>query len=203
MKKILLLLSIIFVIGCTVCPEPTIIDFDKSGCCDDYDNNYVCDYLEGETMNPTVTIETSIGVIKAELFQDKAPKTVANFIKLVKQGFYDGIKFHRVIPDFMIQTGDPEGTGMGGPGYAIEDEFHPDLKHDKPGILSMANSGPNTGGSQFFITEIPTAWLDNKHAVFGKVTEGMDLVHKIANVERDARDAPLEDVLMVKVSVEE
>ncbi|MEW4454895.1 peptidylprolyl isomerase [Bremerella sp. JC817] len=125
------------------------------------------------------TIETNKGTIKLELFDDKVPKTVANFEKLAGEGFYDGLKFHRVIPDFMIQTGCPQGTGTGGPGYKFADEFHPDLKHDSPGILSMANAGPNTNGSQFFITHTETPWLDNKHSVFGKVTEGQDIVDAI------------------------
>ncbi|PQO31714.1 peptidylprolyl isomerase [Blastopirellula marina] len=125
------------------------------------------------------TIETNKGTIKLELFEDKVPKTVANFEKLAGEGFYDGLKFHRVIPDFMIQTGCPSGTGTGGPGYKFADEFHPDLKHDGPGILSMANAGPNTNGSQFFITHVETPWLDNKHSVFGKVLEGQDIVDAI------------------------
>lgn len=115
------------------------------------------------------TITTNRGEIRLELFADKTPKTVANFEKLVKDGFYDGLKFHRVIDDFMVQTGCPKGTGTGGPGYTFEDEFHKELKHDKPGILSMANAGPNTNGSQFFITHVPTPWLDGKHSVFGRV----------------------------------
>ncbi len=115
------------------------------------------------------TIKTNRGDIRLKLHDDKTPKTVANFEKLANEGFYDGLKFHRVIPDFMIQTGCPEGTGTGGPGYKFNDEFHKDLKHDKPGILSMANAGPNTNGSQFFITHVPTPWLDKKHSVFGEV----------------------------------
>jgi peptidyl-prolyl cis-trans isomerase B (cyclophilin B) len=126
------------------------------------------------------TITTNRGDIKLELFEDKVPKTVANFEKLVKDGFYNGLKFHRVIEDFMIQTGCPKGTGTGGPGYTFEDEFHPDLKHDKPGILSMANAGPNTNGSQFFITHVPTPWLDRKHSVFGRVLgDGQKVVNAI------------------------
>ena len=109
------------------------------------------------------------------MFADKAPKTVNNFVFLARQGFYDGIIFHRVIDNFMAQGGDPTGTGTGGPGYKFQDEFHPSLKHDKPGMLSMANAGPNTNGSQFFITHVPTPWLDNKHSVFGQVKEGIDV----------------------------
>jgi peptidyl-prolyl cis-trans isomerase B (cyclophilin B) len=125
------------------------------------------------------TIKTSRGVIKIQLFDDKAPKTVANFEKLASSGFYNGLKFHRVISDFMIQTGCPKGTGTGGPGYQFADEFHKDLKHSGPGILSMANAGPNTNGSQFFITHVATPHLDGKHSVFGKVIEGQDVVDAI------------------------
>ena len=147
------------------------------------------------------TIETNVGTIEIKLFNEDAPKTVANFVKLANEGFYDGIIFHRVIPDFMVQTGDPTGTGRGGPGYKFKDEFSPNLRHDKPGVLSMANSGPNTNGSQFFITEVPTPWLDNKHSVFGEVIGGMDVVKKIAGAERDARDKPREEIKMVKVTI--
>ena len=125
------------------------------------------------------TIETSKGTIRAVLHADKAPKTVANFEKLAAKGFYNGLKFHRVIEDFMIQTGCPKGTGSGGPGYQFADEFHKDLKHDGPGVLSMANAGPNTNGSQFFITHVATPWLDGKHSVFGQVIEGQDIVDAI------------------------
>jgi len=127
----------------------------------------------------TAIIETTKGVIKFELFNDKAPKTCANFEKLAADGFYDGLKFHRVIPDFMIQTGCPHGTGTGGPGYKFDDEFHSDLKHKGPGVVSMANAGPNTNGSQFFITHVETSWLDGKHSVFGQVIEGQDVVDAI------------------------
>jgi peptidyl-prolyl cis-trans isomerase B (cyclophilin B) len=125
------------------------------------------------------TIDTNRGTIKLKLHADKAPKTVANFEKLAKQGFYNGLKFHRVIENFMVQTGCPKGTGTGDPGYKFADEFHPDLKHSGPGVLSMANSGPNTNGSQFFITHVATPWLDGKHSVFGQVIEGQDVVNAI------------------------
>jgi len=121
----------------------------------------------------------SMGVVKILLHADKTPKTVQNFIDLSKSGFYDGVIFHRVIPGFMAQSGDPDGTGTGGPGYTFEDEFHPSLTHDSAGILSMANRGPNTNGSQFFITYAPTPHLDNAHTVFGKVVEGMELIEAI------------------------
>lgn len=125
------------------------------------------------------TFDTDRGTIRVQLHDDKTPKTVENFETLAKKGFYDGLAFHRVIPDFMVQGGCPEGTGTGGPGYQFEDEFHPDLKHDHPGVLSMANAGPNTNGSQFFITHVATPWLDGKHSVFGDVLEGQDVVDSI------------------------
>lgn len=126
------------------------------------------------------TIETNRGTIKLELFEDQVPRTVGNFVKLSQDGFYDGLTFHRVIPDFMVQAGCPQGTGTGGPGYTFEDEFVADLRHDGPGVLSMANAGPNTNGSQFFITHVPTPWLDGKHSVFGRVLEGQDVIDSIA-----------------------
>ena len=127
-------------------------------------------------MNRTAKFETNHGTFSVELFEDKAPVTTKNFIDLIEKGFYDGVIFHRVIKGFMIQGGDPTGTGRGGPGYTIKDEFHKELRHSGPGILSMANAGPNSGGSQFFITLAATPWLDGKHAVFGRVTDGMDVV---------------------------
>ena len=127
----------------------------------------------------TATIATDKGNIRIQLFEAETPKTVGNFEKLANEGFYDGLKFHRVIADFMIQGGCPQGTGTGGPGYKFEDEFHPELTHDGPGVLSMANSGPNTNGSQFFITHVKTDWLDGKHSVFGKVIEGQDVVDAV------------------------
>jgi cyclophilin family peptidyl-prolyl cis-trans isomerase len=132
-------------------------------------------------------IETDQGEILCELHAEKAPTTVNNFVFLAREGFYDKVLFHRVIKDFMAQTGDPTGTGSGGPGYTFEDEFHPDLRHDSAEILSMANSGPSTNGSQFFVTHVATPWLDDKHSVFGKVTEGMDILLSIA--ERDPGDS--------------
>jgi peptidyl-prolyl cis-trans isomerase B (cyclophilin B) len=124
-------------------------------------------------------IDTDRGTIRVELFDDKAPNTVANFEKLASDGYYDGLVFHRVIDNFMIQGGCPDGTGMGGPGYTFGDEFHSELRHEGPGILSMANSGPNTNGSQFFITHVATPWLDGKHSVFGRVAEGQEIVDSV------------------------
>ena len=130
------------------------------------------------------TIETNKGTIRVELHADEVPNTVANFEKLVGDGFYDGLKFHRVIGDFMIQTGCPKGTGTGDAGYKFDDEFHADLKHDGPGVLSMANAGPNTNGSQFFITHVATPHLDNKHSVFGRVIDGLDVVNSVAQGDK-------------------
>ena len=145
--------------------------------------------------------ETNKGTFEIELFTEKAPITTKNFIDLSEKGFYDGLIFHRVISGFMLQGGDPEGQGTGGPGYTIDDEFHPDLIHDSEGILSMANAGPNTGGSQFFITLAPTRWLDNHHSVFGKVTKGMEVVRAIGKVETGANDKPTEDVIINKLTI--
>ena len=146
-------------------------------------------------------METEKGMIVFELFADKTPKTVNNFVFLARQGFYDQVIFHRVIADFMAQGGDPTGTGTGGPGYRFEDEFHPTLRHDKPGILSMANAGPNTNGSQFFITHIATPWLDDKHTVFGQVLEGMDVLMSIP--PRDPMNPEYPGVKILKVTIEE
>ncbi|VBB06626.1 cyclophilin peptidyl-prolyl cis-trans isomerase signature [Lucifera butyrica] len=156
----------------------------------------------GSVKNPVAVFETTKGTFKVELFEDKAPITSKNFISLVNKKFYDGTIFHRVIDGFMIQGGDPTGTGTGGPGYTIPDEFSPDLKHDSPGILSMANAGPNTGGSQFFITLEPTPWLDHHHSVFGKVIEGMDVVKAIGKVKTDESDRPVEDVVVKKITIQ-
>ena len=140
----------------------------------------------------TATIQTNRGDIVIDLYADKVPNTVNNFVALARDGFYDGVSFHRVIADFMIQGGDPTGSGRGGPGYQFNDEFHPELVHDGSGVLSMANAGPNTNGSQFFITHVATNWLDNKHSVFGKVRSGQDVV-----------DAIQQGDVMEKVEIEE
>jgi cyclophilin family peptidyl-prolyl cis-trans isomerase len=149
----------------------------------------------------TAVFETSMGKVEIELYNDLAPKTVKNFTDLVGKKFYDGLIFHRVIDDFMIQGGCPQGTGMGGPGYTIKDEFGKGLKHDKPGILSMANAGPDTGGSQFFITLVPCPWLDGHHAIFGHVVSGLDIVQKIGKVPTDSKDRPLTKVVIKKVTI--
>lgn len=165
---------------------------------------------------PWAHFETSAGDFVCELFADRAPATVANFVGLtsgakewtdpranqtVKRPFYDGLVFHRVIPGFMIQGGCPLGNGTGGPGFRFGDEFHPSLQHDTKGVLSMANSGPNTNGSQFFITVVPTPWLDGKHSVFGKVVSGYSVVEKIAASPRDDRDRPKTEVVLRKVTI--
>jgi len=150
----------------------------------------------------TATLHTNHGAIAIELFDEDAPKTVDNFLKLSRDGFYDGVIFHRVIPDFMIQGGDPTGTGTGGPGYQFEDEFN---EHKVVrGALAMANAGPNTNGSQFFIVTTEAAsWLDGKHTVFGRVTDGMDVVDTISDVETDGRDRPRDDVKIERVDVDQ
>jgi cyclophilin family peptidyl-prolyl cis-trans isomerase len=146
-------------------------------------------------------METDKGTMIIELFADKTPKTVNNFIFLSREGFYDGVIFHRVISNFMAQGGDPTGSGMGGPGYRFEDEFHPSLRHDKQGVLSMANAGPNTNGSQFFITHVPTPWLDGKHSVFGQVVEGLDVLMSIPPRDPNNRNSPA--VKITRVTIEE
>jgi cyclophilin family peptidyl-prolyl cis-trans isomerase len=138
----------------------------------------------------TAILHTDKGDITVELHADKTPKTVNNFVFLASEGFYDNTIFHRVIADFMAQAGDPTGSGRGGPGYRFSDEFHPTLKHNTPGVLSMANAGPNTNGSQFFITHVPTPWLDNKHSVFGHVIKGMDVLTSIPPRDPQRVDAP-------------
>lgn len=157
-------------------------------------------------------METNMGNMTIELFEEDAPLTVANFVGLAEgtkenkakplgTPYYDGIVFHRVIKDFMIQGGDPDGKGTGGPGYNFEDEFYSDRKHDKKGILSMANAGPGTNGSQFFITEVPTPWLDGRHTIFGQVIDGLDVIDSIANVKKGAQDRPVDDVMINHVHI--
>lgn len=161
---------------------------------------------QGETKTVKIKIETSMGEILAELYPEDAPTAVKNFLDLMDKGFYKDMIFHRVIPDFMIQTGDPTGTGRGGPGYKFNDEFSPRLRHDKPGVIAMANSGPNTNGSQFYITETATPWLDQGremgrgYTIFGQVTKGMDVVKAIAHVDRDGNDKPLQPVQLISVA---
>jgi peptidyl-prolyl cis-trans isomerase A (cyclophilin A) len=167
---------------------------------------------------PTAVIDTSMGRVTCKLFDKEAPKTVANFIGLAEgtkdwndptshekvhgKRFFDGTSFHRVIPEFMIQGGDPTGTGMGDPGYMFEDEFNPDLNFDVPGRLAMANSGPNTNGSQFFITEVPTEYLNQKHTIFGQCDDsGILVVKSIARVERDPQDKPVQAVTLIKITI--
>jgi cyclophilin family peptidyl-prolyl cis-trans isomerase len=144
-------------------------------------------------------LNTDKGEITLKLFADITPITVNNFVFLARQGFYDGTIFHRVISDFMAQGGDPTGTGMGGPGYRFSDEFNAGLRHDKPGVLSMANAGSNTNGSQFFITHIPTPWLDNKHSVFGQVTDGMKVLLSISPRDPSKRDSPAVKLISVTI----
>jgi peptidyl-prolyl cis-trans isomerase A (cyclophilin A) len=169
----------------------------------------------GET---TATLHTTEGDIEIELYDERAPHTVENFVGLATgektwtdpdtgeeiegEPLYDDVLFHRVIEGFMIQTGDPTGTGRGGPGYTFDDEFHDELRHDEAGVVSMANSGPNTNGSQFFITLDETSHLDDRHAVFGRVTDGTDVVHEIGGVETDANDRPVEDIVLESVTID-
>ena len=186
MKKALVFLLATFVLFTTVCSAAGMNDKDKGA---------------KKMTNPIAVFETNHGTFEIELFEDKAPITVKNFIDLAEKGFYDGLIFHRVIDGFMIQGGDPNGMGTGGPGYTIPDEFHKDLKHDSEGVLSMANAGPNTGGSQFFITLAAAPWLDGHHSVFGKVVKGMDVVREIGKVDTDFQDKPLAKVVMEKVTI--
>jgi len=193
---IIMLITMFVFSGCTT----NTISTDNAGTNNLNDN--IKQEEENKMANPRATIETNLGVMKLELFMDKTPITAGNFIKLAKDGFYDNLIFHRVIKDFMIQGGDPRGDGTGGPGYEIEDEFDTSLRHNKKGMLSMANSGPDTGGSQFFITLVPTPWLDGKHAIFGQIIEGEDVLDTIGNVETGPGDKPKEAVRMIKVTID-
>ena len=160
-------------------------------------------------MGKKAIIETNVGNMEFELYDNFVPNTTKNFEKLANEGFYNDVRFHRIIKDFMIQGGDPLSKnpnlkqlwGTGGPGYAIKDEFTKELRHDKRGVLSMANSGPDTGGSQFFITLIPTPWLDDKHAIFGRIVKGEDVLDKIGKVKTDSSDRPVEEVVIKKVKI--
>lgn len=214
MKKTLALLfiSMFVFVGCSGSPQislgtksPSSTDTEAKPFTEPVVTEPVADTdpITTDTMseNRHAVIETNLGTMELELFEKRAPITTKNFIDLAEKNYYDGIIFHRIIEGFMIQGGDPDGTGFGGPGYAIDDEFHPELKHDGAGYMSMANSGPNSGGSQFFITLEATNNLDGKHAVFGKVVKGEDVLMKIGSVGTDARDRPLEDVVMKKVTI--
>jgi cyclophilin family peptidyl-prolyl cis-trans isomerase len=144
-------------------------------------------------------MKTDVGEMVLDLHADRAPQTVNNFVFLARQGYYDGVTFHRVIPNFMAQGGDPTGTGSGGPGYTFGDEFHPSLRHDGPGVLSMANAGPNTNGSQFFITHVATPWLDDKHSVFGRISEGIEVLMAIPPRDPNQRSAPAVRIQSIEI----
>ena len=191
MKKIVMCLTLALVFMTTACAAGSFWDFKKS---------------EGESKvaNRIAVFDTNMGEFEIELFEDKTPITTKNFIDLAQEGFYDGVIFHRIIDGFMIQGGDPTGTGMGGPGYTIEDEFTPELTHESEGILSMANTGrPHTGGSQFFITLAATPWLDGHHTVFGQVVKGMEVVREIGHVKTGPQDRPVHDVVINKITIKD
>lgn len=195
MKKIILAILVLIIAACSGDNK----DENKSGAQSNIELNKIKEYKM-----VFAEIKTNVGDIKIELFNDRAPKTVENFVGLAEKGYYEGIIFHRVIDGFMIQGGDPTGSGAGGQslwGAPFKDEFHPELLHDSPGILSMANAGPNTNGSQFFITLVPTPHLDGRHSVFGKVVEGMDVVYKIGKAQTDFRDKPVSKIVMEKVII--
>ncbi len=209
MKKYILLLSL-FAFGCVSHQKSLNLNISET-----QESEQKTTFKETSEMN--AIIETSMGTIKIKLLPENAPLTVENFVELAegtkefidpqtgkktKKKYYDGLIFHRVIPEFMIQGGDPTGTGRGGPGYKFQDEIDPSLKFDKPGILAMANAGPNTNGSQFFITEVATPWLNGNHTIFGHVTEGLDIIKKIARTEVDFSDKPIEPVVIKSVKIE-
>lgn len=191
MKKIVMCLTLALVFMTTACAAGSFWDFKK-------------DEGESKVANRTAVFDTNMGEFEIELFEDKTPITTKNFIDLAQEGFYDEVIFHRIIDGFMIQGGDPTGTGMGGPGYTIEDEFTPELTHESEGILSMANTGrPHTGGSQFFITLAATPWLDGHHTVFGKVIKGMEVVREIGHVKTGPQDRPVHDVVINKITIKD
>lgn len=191
MKKIVMFLTLALVFMTTACAAGSFWDFKK-------------DEGESKVANRIAVFDTNMGEFEIELFEDKTPITTKNFIDLSQEGFYDGVIFHRIIDGFMIQGGDPTGTGMGGPGYTIEDEFTPELTHESEGILSMANTGrPHTGGSQFFITLAATPWLDGHHTVFGKVIKGMEVVREIGHVKTGPQDRPVHDVVINKITIKD
>lgn len=191
MKKIVMCLTLALVFMTTACAAGSFWDFKK-------------DEGESKVANRIAVFDTNMGEFEIELFEDKTPITTKNFIDLAQEGFYDGVIFHRIIDGFMIQGGDPTGTGMGGPGYTIEDEFTPELTHESEGILSMANTGrPHTGGSQFFITLAATPWLDGHHTVFGKVIKGMEVVREIGHVKTGPQDRPVHDVVINKITIKD
>ena len=191
MKKIVMCLTLALVFMTTACAAGSFWDFKK-------------DEGESKVANRIAVFDTNMGEFEIELFEDKTPITTKNFIDLAQEGFYDGVIFHRIIDGFMIQGGDPTGTGMGGPDYTIEDEFTPELTHESEGILSMANTGrPHTGGSQFFITLAATPWLDGHHTVFGKVIKGMEVVREIGHVKTGPQDRPVHDVVINKITIKD
>lgn len=191
MKKIFMCLALVMAFMTTACAAGSFWDFKK-------------DEGESKMANRIAVFDTNMGEFEIELFEDKTPITTKNFIDLAQEGFYDGVIFHRIIDGFMIQGGDPTGTGMGGPGYTIEDEFTPELTHESEGILSMANTGrPHTGGSQFFITLVATPWLDGHHTVFGKVIKGIEVVREIGHVQTGPQDRPLHDVVINKITIKD
>ena len=191
MKKIVMCLTLALVFMTTACAAGSFWDFKK-------------DEGESKVANRIAVFDTNMGEFEIELFEDKTPITTKNFIDLAQEGFYDGVIFHRIIDGFMIQGGEPTGTGMGGPGYTIEDEFTPELTHESEGILSMANTGrPHTGGSQFFITLAATPWLDGHHTVFGKVIKGMEVVREIGHVKTGPQDRPVHDVVINKITIKD
>lgn len=191
MKKMVMCLTLALVFMTTACAAGSFWDFKK-------------DEGESKVANRIAVFDTNMGEFEVELFEDKTPITTKNFIDLAQEGFYDEVIFHRIIDGFMIQGGDPTGTGMGGPGYTIEDEFTPELTHESEGILSMANTGrPHTGGSQFFITLAATPWLDGHHTVFGKVIKGMEVVREIGHVKTGPQDRPVHDVVINKITIKD